>query len=74
MKPKTNTELFKIRMIELNTTQTELSDELGVSKQTINAWVKGRTTPPLGKALQIADRLGCSIHDLWKLNNEEEKE
>lgn len=68
MKPKTNTELFKIRMIEMNTSQTKLAKEFGVSKQTMNGWVSGRTVPPLGKALQIAKRLGCSVDDLWKIN------
>lgn len=66
LKPETNKEIFKIKMIENKTTQTELADEFGVTKQTFNGWVTGRITPTLNTALRIAKRLNCHVEELWK--------
>ena len=61
----TNTKLFRIKIMENDTTQAELAEEYGVSKQTFSAWVTGRITPPLNTGLWIAARLGCKVEDLW---------
>ena len=66
MKPITNTALFKIKILENDTSQKELAEEFGVSKQTFNGWITGRITPSLNTALRIAKRLNCKVDDLWK--------
>lgn len=66
MKPIVNTDVFKIKIIEAKTNQSELAQEFGVSKQTFNAWVSGRIAPTLNTSLRIAERLNCSVHDLWE--------
>ena len=66
LKPTTNTDIFKIKIIEAKTTQTLLALEFEVSKQTVNAWVTGRVAPPLNTALKIAKRLNCSLDEIWE--------
>jgi putative transcriptional regulator len=61
---------IKIRLAELDMQQTELADKLGVTKQTMNGWVKGRVKPPLETAFMIAKRLDCKVDDLWEINEE----
>lgn len=56
---------IKVRLAELNVQQTDLAEKLGVTKQTINGWVKGRVKPPLETAFQIAKKLNCKVDDLW---------
>lgn len=70
MKPTVNTDAFKIKIIQSNTTQTELAEEFGVSKQTFNGWVTGRIAPTLNTALRIAKRLNCLVETLWEYKEE----
>jgi putative transcriptional regulator len=56
----------KLRLVELDMSQTELADKLLVSKQTMNAWVRGRVKPPLETAFKIAKELNCKVDDLWE--------
>jgi DNA-binding XRE family transcriptional regulator len=60
LKPK-----IKIRLAELDMQQQELAEKLGVTKQTMNGWVRGRVKPPLETAFLIAKELGCKVDDLW---------
>jgi DNA-binding XRE family transcriptional regulator len=61
---------IKIRLAELNMSQTELAEKLGVTKQTLNGWTKGRVKPPLETAFFLAYLLGCKVDDLWKYEEE----
>lgn len=45
--------------------QTILSQELRVTKQTVNAWVKGKSVPSLETAFKIAKLLNCKVDDLF---------
>lgn len=61
---------IRVRLAELNKTQKELAEYMGVTKQTMSGWVTGRTIPPLEKAFIIAEYLGCKVDDLWKYKND----
>jgi putative transcriptional regulator len=62
---------LKIRLAEIDMSQTELADQMGVTKQTMNAWVKGRVKPPLETAFKIAKILGCTVDALWEYEEEQ---
>lgn len=61
---------LKVRLAELEIKQQDLSEELGVTKQTMNAWVKGRTMPTLETTFKIAKRLDCKVDDLFAYKEE----
>jgi len=48
-------------------TQAELSKFAGVSRKSINAIENGMYVPSTVLALKIADTLGCSVEDLFRL-------
>jgi DNA-binding XRE family transcriptional regulator len=62
---------IKVRLAELEISQTELAEKMGVTKQTMNAWVNGRMKPPLETAFKIAHLLNCKVDDLWEYKDEE---
>jgi putative transcriptional regulator len=53
--------------------QTDLAEQMGVTKQTMNAWVKGRVKPPLETAFKIAFILRCNVDDLWEYEYDEKE-
>ena len=57
---------MKVRLAEMDIQQTELAELMGVSKQTMNGWVRGRVKPPLETAFIIANHLNCKVDDLWE--------
>ena len=61
---------IKVKLAELDMQQTTLAELMGVSKQTMNGWVKGRVKPPLETAFVIANHLGCKVDDLWEYKEE----
>jgi len=48
-------------------TQQELSDSADVSRKSINSIENGVYVPSTVLALKIANRLNCSVEDLFKL-------
>lgn len=48
-------------------TQQELADRVGVTRQTILSIEKGKYTPTVGLALQLARVFGVSVEDLFQL-------
>lgn len=60
---------IKVKLAEMDIPQTQLADKLGVTKQTLNGWVKGRVKPPLETAFIIAKELNCKVDDLWNLED-----
>ena len=48
-------------------TQAELSKFAGVSRKSINAVENGIYVPSTVLALKIADALGCSVEDMFRL-------
>jgi DNA-binding XRE family transcriptional regulator len=56
---------IKVRLAELEIKQQDLSDKLGVTKQTMSLWVTGKSTPTLETAFKIAKLLDCKVDDLY---------
>jgi DNA-binding XRE family transcriptional regulator len=56
---------IKIRLAELEIKQQELSDKLGVTKQTMSLWVNGKSMPTLETAFKIAKLLDCKLDELY---------
>jgi DNA-binding XRE family transcriptional regulator len=56
---------IKIKLAELEIRQQELSDKLGVTKQTMSLWVNGKSMPTLETAFKIANLLDCKVDDLY---------
>ncbi len=52
---------------ELDITQQELAEAVGVTRQTIFAIEKGRYTPSVALALKIADYFDTTVEDLFQL-------
>jgi DNA-binding XRE family transcriptional regulator len=59
---------IKVRLAELEIKQQDLSEKLGVTKQTMSSWVNGRSIPTLETAFKIAKLLDCKVDDLFKLS------
>ncbi|MED3562273.1 helix-turn-helix transcriptional regulator [Bacillus xiapuensis] len=56
---------IKIRLAELDIRQQDLSEKLGVTKQTMSLWVNGKSMPTLETAFKIAHLLDCKVDDLY---------
>lgn len=52
-------------------TQQELAERLGVSRQTVNAVELGKYVPSTMLALKMARLFGCSVEELFQLDEEE---
>jgi len=63
MKAMDNT--LKIWRAKQNITQAELAEEVGVSRQTINAIEVGRYDPSIELAFKLAKYFDCQIEDLF---------
>ena len=57
---------LKVLRAERDWTQANLADELGVSRQTVNAIEKGKFDPSLPLAFKIARLLDLSIEDIFQ--------
>ena len=53
-------------------TQQQLAEQIGVSRQTILSIEKGKYTPSVAVALQIARVLGVSVEELFQLKKGEQ--
>ncbi len=56
---------LKALRTELNFTQEELADGLGISRQSVIAIEKGRYSPSLKLAFRIANFFNCNIEDIF---------
>ncbi len=59
---------LKVLRAERDWTQANLADELGVSRQTINAIEKGKFDPSLPLAFKVARLFDLSIEDIFQDN------
>jgi DNA-binding XRE family transcriptional regulator len=53
-------------------TQEQLAERVGVTRQTILAVEKGKFTPSVALALELAEALGVSVDQLFQLKPNEE--
>lgn len=56
---------LKVLRAERNWSQQALAEELGVSRQSVNAIETGRYDPSLPLAFQIAEVFGLAIEDIF---------
>jgi putative transcriptional regulator len=61
---------LKVLRAERDWTQQALADELGVSRQTINAIEKGKYDPALPTAFKLALLFDCRIEDIFQYEDE----
>ena len=59
---------LKVLRAERDWTQANLADELGVTRQTVNAIEKGKFDPSLPLAFKIARLFESSIEDIFQDN------
>ena len=57
---------LKVLRAERDWTQANLADELGVSRQTVNAIEKGKFDPSLPMAFKIARLFDLSIEEIFQ--------
>jgi DNA-binding XRE family transcriptional regulator len=60
---------IKIRLAELEIKQQDISEKLGVTRQTISLWANGKSNPTLETAFKIANLLDCKVDDLYLYKN-----
>ena len=56
---------LKVLRAERDWSQADLADQLGVSRQTVNALETGRYDPSLPLAFKIARTFGLAIDDIF---------
>jgi DNA-binding XRE family transcriptional regulator len=61
---------LKVKLAEREMKQQELSEILGVTKQTMSLWTNGKSMPTLETAFKIANLLDCKVDDLFIYINE----
>ena len=62
---------LKIWRAKADVTQAELAEEVGVSRQTINASEGGRYDPSVKPAFKLGDYFECRIEDIFHYEPEE---
>jgi DNA-binding XRE family transcriptional regulator len=58
---------IKIRLAVLEIKQQEISQTLGVTRQTMSLWANGKSMPTLETAFKIANLLDCKVDDLYEI-------
>lgn len=58
---------IKVQRAIANVTQAELSEKVGVSRQTINAMELGKYVPSTVLALKIAKVFGKTVNEIFEL-------
>ena len=58
---------IKIGRAELNLTQEDLAQRIGVSRQTVNSIEKGRYVPSTVLALKLSEVFGRAVNELFVL-------
>lgn len=69
--PKVINNLKQIRRSQLTITQQGLADAVGCTRQTIIALEQNKYNPSLHLALKLADILGVTVEELFKLQEDE---
>lgn len=57
---------LKQKRTERNLSQEKLAAQLGVTRQTVASWEKGKTYPDIGSILKLSDLYGVSLDELLK--------
>ena len=62
---------LKILRAEKDITQQELSQMIGVSRQTINSIEKNKYVPSTALALKLSEIFKVTVNEIFQLNDEE---
>ncbi len=62
---------IKVERAELNITQQQLAQKIGVSRQTINAMELGKYVPSTMLALRLSEVFGKSVNEIFSLEEDE---
>lgn len=62
---------IRIERAILNITQQQLAEQIGVSRQTINAMESNKYVPSTVLALKIAKLFGKQVEDIFQLEEED---
>jgi len=62
---------IKVERAELNLTQQELAEKIGVSRQTINSIEKNRYVPSTILALRLSELFDKPVNDFFTLDQED---
>lgn len=60
--------LLRERRETAGLSQEELARRVGVSVFTVSRWELGKHSPPVDRLYDLADALGCHVHDLIEEN------
>ncbi|MFA8435010.1 MAG: helix-turn-helix transcriptional regulator [Marinifilaceae bacterium] len=63
--------LLKVERAKKDITQAGLAQEIGVSRQTINAIEKGKFVPSTVLALKMARFFECKVEDIFSLEEKD---
>lgn len=63
--------LIKVERAKKDITQADLANDIGVSRQSINAIEKGKFIPSTVLALKLANYFGCSVEELFILEDKD---
>lgn len=74
IKPRKMKNRIKVERAELNITQQELAQRIGVSRQTINAMELGKYVPSTMLALRLSEIFGKSVNDIFTLEEGEKSQ
>lgn len=72
MNKKLNISLIKRLLDEKGISQTELAENLSLSRQSISLWLKGTTFPRPSELLKLSKLLSLKYSDIVEINNEYE--
>lgn len=62
---------LRVERAKQKISQQELADRVSVSRQTINAIELGKFNPSTVLALKLARVFGCSVNDIFSLDDED---
>ena len=65
---------ISVKRKEQNLTQAEFAEKLQVSQQIVARWEAGETFPRASRLVKIATVLGCTVDELLKEENKDEKQ
>jgi len=63
--------LLKVERAKMNITQADLANEIGVSRQTINAIETGKFVPSTILALKLSKYFSAKVEDVFILDDED---
>ena len=61
--------LIAKRLTELNMTNAELADEIGISRSTVGDWIQGISVPKSDKVVPICNKLKITVYEFFGVSD-----